>query len=182
MKLISEMWVWPSAVTKESCEAIIKTIESRARTSAAIGDNSEVLDDKYRNTEVCWVSETDPLSLILFNHILIANQKAGWYYDIDAVEQVQLAKYSPGAKYKLHQDSSTTQTPPRKASAVLMLSDPSAYTGGRLLLGATPTPTEVPNTQGTIVVFPSATAHEVTEVTAGVRYTAVAWARGPNWI
>lgn len=182
MTELSEMWVWPNHISASSCTEIIQNVSTLPFEVGVMGNSNELEDGGYRNTEVAWLSSTDILSTLLFNHILLANQKAGWNYAIDTLDPVQIGRYGPGARYKIHQDTSATLTPPRKITAVLMLSDPADYEGGVLKLGATPKPTVAPNTQGTIIVFPSTTAHEVTEITAGVRYTAVAWARGPNWV
>jgi PKHD-type hydroxylase len=73
----------------------------------------------------------------------------------------------------------------RKVSAVLQLSDPKTYEGGRLKLQNTYTadffePPEF-EARGSIVVFPSFLLHQVTPVTKGNRYSAVAWATGPQF-
>jgi PKHD-type hydroxylase len=66
----------------------------------------------------------------------------------------------------------------RKISASLLLNDESEYEGGDLIILDETVKTKK---QGTIIVFPSFMAHQVTPVTKGVRYSAVCWMTGPKW-
>jgi PKHD-type hydroxylase len=66
----------------------------------------------------------------------------------------------------------------RKISASLLLNDESEYEGGDLVVLDEIIKTKK---QGTIIVFPSFMAHQVTPITRGVRYSAVCWMGGPKW-
>ncbi|MFZ0485563.1 MAG: 2OG-Fe(II) oxygenase [Arenicellales bacterium] len=70
--------------------------------------------------------------------------------------------------------------------AVVNLSDPAEYDGGKLLFKDT-YGKEVEDAhmlaairqRGSVVVFPAYTPHTVTPVTRGVRYSLVSWILGP---
>jgi predicted 2-oxoglutarate/Fe(II)-dependent dioxygenase YbiX len=67
----------------------------------------------------------------------------------------------------------------RKLSFSVLLSDPSEYDGGDLLIYEGKGPIVVPKRQGMITFFPSSVLHEVTPVTRGVRRSIVSWIHGP---
>ena len=103
-----------------------------------------------------------------------------WKLDISnpvTQESLQLTKYnSPSGK-----DYQSL----RKLSYVIQLSDPKDYEGGYLQI------TENSNSQfnsylmdkgrGSLIVFPSILTHRLTEVTKGIRYSAVGWVSGNHW-
>lgn len=80
-----------------------------------------------------------------------------------------LQTYSEHSSYSLHADTHPGQS--RKLTAVLMLSDPSEYSGGDLVLLTRPQAIKVPKPLGTICLFPSWAMHHVTQITSGVRKT-----------
>jgi predicted 2-oxoglutarate/Fe(II)-dependent dioxygenase YbiX len=98
--------------------------------------------------------------------------------------------YGPGGHYRRHVDRAFDETFPeasrRKVSAVLFLNSsgpilqPGGFSGGELVIypervsEAGDSVVVVP-TEGTLVTFLSATAHEVRAVTAGVRDVVVDW-------
>ena len=99
---------------------------------------------------------------------------------LDEVEEPQFLRYRAGDYFVPHQDGNTPvlhdHTRFRKVSAVIFLSDPAGHEGGSLVLhGAAPV--TVTPTPGTLVAFPAETTHEVTPLTAGERFSAVAWYR-----
>jgi PKHD-type hydroxylase len=116
------------------------------------------------------------------NFALRANTKAGWNFDVDLIQPVQLAEYLPGGHYTWHTDTFVTEVDElntqRKLSVVALLSSPDDYEGGGLELNRKNT-NVMPNGQGSVYVFPSILEHRVVPVTSGVRYSLTGWCRGP---
>lgn len=96
-------------------------------------------------------------------------------FAIGALDPIQVIRYRPGARFRLHTDIGAADTAHRKISVILQLSDAGAYEGGDLELADK---MQVSRTQGDGCVFPSWVAHEVHAVTSGTRYSLVAWAVG----
>jgi PKHD-type hydroxylase len=94
------------------------------------------------------------------------------------VDEIQFARYGVGDAFGWHLDAGGGQTSTRKLSMSVQLSDDDEYTGGDLELCACPQ-LEPRRRRGTIIVFPSFLAHQVTPVTRGTRHSLVAWAHGP---
>jgi len=107
-----------------------------------------------------------------------------WGFVLDGIQQVQFTHYGHHQFYKTHEDVFQLENNMRKVSAVLQLCDPKTYKGGELLLMDTRSEEFAAEPkfrkQGSIIVFPSLLMHQVTPVTKGDRYSAVAWATGPQ--
>lgn len=180
---MSHIWQWENCLSEEVCNTLIeKFYVEDGEHKATIGDaDSQLLTPSYRKTDVCWIPKEEYVSIFLFTRALIANQKAGWGFDIDDYEQTQIAKYEDNGHYDWHTDETFYKRGRgfhRKVSVVAFLSDPKTYTGGDFLfqfLGEQ----KVDHSLGTIICFPSEIAHKVTPVTEGVRYSLVLWATGP---
>jgi PKHD-type hydroxylase len=67
----------------------------------------------------------------------------------------------------------------RKITAILVLSDPSEYTGGSLEFEDGQVYTNI--AKGSLITFPSYIRHKVTPVTKGIRVAIVFWAEGPRF-
>jgi SM-20-related protein len=99
-------------------------------------------------------------------------------------EPPQFLGYTVGDFFVAHQDGNVSlirdDSADRRISVVIFV-NPGTYEGGELLLhGAYPNLRErhiVRAHPGRLVAFRSETTHEVTPVTAGMRYTIVAWYR-----
>lgn len=102
----------------------------------------------------------------------------------------QYTKYLPEHHYDWHSDTITN--PPdglfRKLTLVSMLSDPSEYEGGQLLLNSSGSNQDDEKAhyrlkleQGDVVAFYSFMSHKVEPVTSGKRVTLVTWARGEKF-
>jgi PKHD-type hydroxylase len=178
----NDLFVREGLISKESCELFIAELFNKdTAINGAIKKPQQNALDKSRNTKVCWINANAPIGLLLFNQMLIANQKANWWFDLEHIEDVQIGEYSIDGHYDWHidealcsRDGTSTQ---RKVSISLFLSDPNTYEGGELIFEDQSL--VMPKTQGTIVIFPSCVRHSIKPITSGVRYSAVAWARGP---
>jgi len=186
MKIMNEIpyWIWKSIISPETCNTIIKEYFNKEQSMEGVYNNMEIDgDSKIRKTNVCWADQDSHLSCMLFNYILLANQKTNWFFDITEIAPVQIGEYEIGGKYDWHPDAEVYERNgtgyQRKISLTLQLSDPNSYEGGDLEFEGSRGSITVPKDQGTIIVFPSSLSHRVTPVTKGIRYSAVGWASGP---
>lgn len=100
----------------------------------------------------------------------LAANKEYWDFDLDEPVVAWMQTYYQGDSYHRHTDASVGMS--RKLTAVALLSDENYYAGGTLqLFNHLHKPFDIEHTRGTVVVFPSWTPHEVTEVTKGIRQT-----------
>jgi PKHD-type hydroxylase len=72
-------------------------------------------------------------------------------------------------------------SPVRKLSMSIQLSDPKDYKGSQLQFWETQKDKNFPNSQGTAIIFPSYMLHRVTPLLSGTRYSLVTWVGGPNF-
>jgi PKHD-type hydroxylase len=184
MNNVPRFWMWDKFLTPENCDALIaeyyKPEEEKAAEVGGTGKN--ILNLNHRKTDVCWIPTSEAISLLLFSKSLVANYKTGWGFDIEDCEPTQIAKYEEGGHYDWHTDEIffvKTAGYHRKVSSVLLLSDPSTYTGGELLLDLEGNGGNLELNRGTILCFPSELRHKVMPVTEGVRYSLASWAVGP---
>jgi hypothetical protein len=112
-----------------------------------------------------------PLDSVFSSIWLFATEMNGiwWKFNLDHYPGAYMQTYNAGEGYLLHTD--TTIGISRKLTAVVMLTDPQDYTGGRLELLPVPNSYSIPKTRGTIVVFPSWILHKVHPVVMGTRQT-----------
>ena len=99
-----------------------------------------------------------------------------YHFKIEKMSMIQLLKYTAGDFFNWHMDLGPGKISTRKLTLIVHLSPEQDYDGGELKWN--PGFGEVPQTQGTVVIFPSYMPHTVKPVTRGERYTLVAWANG----
>lgn len=107
------------------------------------------------------------------------------YFNVEIsgfTERIQLARYDGSNQgfYTWHTDFADI-APRRKLSISVQLSRPEDYEGGDLELLFHETPHKAERSRGSLTVFPSFVLHRVTPVTAGTRWSLVAWISGPRW-
>ena len=161
---------------------------------AGIGNNLDssnvVVDKSIRKVSHCWL----PFEKFNWLYRLLEEEikNINWYnykFTLTHMESIDYLEYHAGkddvdpehghGKYASHVDGSINST--RKLSFSILLSDPSEFTGGDLLLYESSTPHIVPKNKGQITFFPSNCLHEVTPVTKGVRRSIVSWIHGPQF-
>lgn len=186
---------YEGVVSPEICNKIIARFDENNFSSGSVGAGVVgQINKQVRDAEIQWAPKSDLIECILTRFIMQANQEALWNFDITEPEQVQIGRYKENQFYKQHIDcyikgsdivatgSGSAVIVPllsqRKISASLLLNDESEYEGGDLIILDE---TVKVKKQGTIIVFPSFMAHQVTPVTRGVRYSAVCWMGGPKW-
>lgn len=162
-----------------------------AGIGAPIGDGPEdvVIDKSIRNVSHCWLpfDRFDWLYRLLEQEIKNTN----WFnykFNLTHMEMLDYLEYHAGGdevdadghgKYSKHVDGSINSN--RKLSFSILLSDPSEFEGGDLLIYESSSSLIVPKNRGQITFFPSNCIHEVTPVTRGVRRSIVSWINGPQF-
>lgn len=167
--------------------------EEQLNTLAALADNIEQeghisgqrTDNQIRRSKVAWLRPQDGylwLYQALWPRIVTLNDKI-FGFDISGFGgAIQLARYDAGDSgfYDWHMDSGKN-TPHRKLSFSVQISDPKSYEGGDLELFSSNQITPASRARGALVAFPSFVMHRVTPVTRGTRLSLVAWIVGPRW-
>ena len=185
---------YEGVVAPEICNQLVARFNEENYESALVCTDTGTLNKKIRDADRQWANKNDLIECILTRFIMQANQEALWNFDITEPEQVQIGRYRENQFYGQHMDchikgsdivmtgrESAVVIPllsQRKISASLLLNDESEYEGGDLMIL---NETIQQKKQGTIIVFPSFMAHQVTPVTRGTRYSAVCWMGGPKW-
>jgi PKHD-type hydroxylase len=207
MYLINEWYFFTSAIDKKTCNKI-KALGKDTFRSAEVDrqrkieeeDRKTGIEQKYtvdkekRISDVSWTVDQWVIDL-LWPYMMEANKSAGWGFDIQAVEDMQITRYKAGMFYDWHRDGradclSTYDNPDnkflhgygRKLSMTILLND--NYEGGDFQFctyGEEKNKVHTPefNSTGSIIVFPSFMEHRVLPVTKGTRYSLVAWFIGP---
>ena len=161
-----------------------------SNNQAKVGDGSEggglVLE--ARRTKISWLGISDETNWVYerLAHVVSSLNSQFFKFDLTGFgEDLQLTNYHENEQgmYNWHVDfGNNYNTPSRKLSLVLQLSDPSEYEGGNLEIQ--PFNSEVikiKKQRGLVTCFPSWTLHQVTPVIKGARQSLVAWINGPSF-
>lgn len=133
-----------------------------------------------RQSSIAWI-DLQGDSQWLYKKVWETFQAVNRWFNFDLfglVDEIQFARYSPGDGFGWHLDAGGGQTSTRKLSMSVQLCDEADYVGGDLEFCAC-SQLEPRRRRGTIIVFPSFLAHQVTPITRGTRCSLVAWAHGP---
>jgi PKHD-type hydroxylase len=133
-----------------------------------------------RKSTVAWIDLRED-SQWLYEKVWNTFQAVNRWFQFELfglVDEIQFARYAVGDSFGWHLDTGGGQTSTRKLSMSVQLCDGDEYAGGDLELCACPQ-LDPRRRRGTIIVFPSFLAHQVTPVTRGSRCSLVAWAHGP---
>ena len=207
MYSVNEFFCIPEGLDKKTCDKIRnlakgKWKESKVNTKKDItaeerktGEKlTHDIDKNERISDIVWTTDQwifDTISPYLNG----ANERAGWKYDINGAESIQITRYKKGGFYSFHRDGkgdhlSAYHFPDdkfihghvRKLSMTVLLNDD--YEGGEFqfaTLNKEKCEIHTPefNKTGMIIVFPSDVEHRVAPVTKGIRYSLVTWFLGP---
>lgn len=169
--------------TPEQCDEIIK-LGTNLYTHRALISSKEKLNVKYRDSFVSWIHPSEKSHWIfdrLVGAVLDLNNKYFRFHLSGLYEGLQFTKYvGPTGRYKKHCDRGYN-TPIRKLSFVLQLTNPEEYTGGELKIYEGDKGIAANKSRGTLIAFPSFFLHEVTPVKKGTRYSLVGWIGGDNF-
>ena len=81
-------WRFDNAIDSKMCNKIIKLADKKWEKAKTKGEESLVLNDK-RKTNICWTTE-QWLYDIVFEYMQSANRQAGWDFEVDAAESMQI--------------------------------------------------------------------------------------------
>jgi len=177
---------WENGFTNDE----LNWLQQQARDvkhQAGVGiNNAGSINLDIRRSGLNWMPNTQDTQWVFekLGHIVSSLNAQFFRFDLTGFgEHIQLTNYdsSDQGMYGWHVDmGSGTQSPCRKLSLVLQLSDPVEYEGGILELKPTrKDPIKMRKQKGLVIVFPSWTLHQVTPVTQGNRQSLVAWITGP---
>lgn len=154
-------------------------------------DRPHIVDTEIRNTITRSIEPKQENHWIYQAITTVIDQinKRAYNYDIVKFDGLSMLEYqgSEQAHYNIHTDSAydiNESFALRKLSFIMQLSDPSEYEGGDTILYPYADRNRkiiIPKKRGTITVFPSIIAHEVTPVTEGNRLSLVTWVYGPKF-
>ncbi len=185
-------WLSTTGLTTEQCQQFIDIGKDEWKNAETVGSCHLNLTKKaIRESNIFWIND-EKIYEILWSYMEDANKHAGFNYDIEAVEEIQLTQYCKGGFYSWHMDGPgshrTSYDRPdnkfvhgrtRKLSMTILLN--SDFEGGQFqIYNNKAEDLEQPKmSTGSIIVFPSFSFHRVTPVTKGTRYSLVAWFIGP---
>ena len=167
---------WEALFTKEECEKIIKIGKKKEFIKATTKSKSDI-----RKGKISWLYSTDNLEWLFrkITDVVLDLNKRYFGFDIFSMnEGLQFTNYkAPSDKYGKHVDKALNINV-RKLSISIQLSDPKEYEGGELWLYDDEKGMQMKKEQGTLILFPSYTLHEVKPVTKGERNSLVTWVTG----
>lgn len=170
---------YPEVFSPEECERIIAT---PGKTNTSPLAEEIVHGQRIRNSESTYLYST-PENEWIYQRLLGLLQRVNqesFHFHIDSFSPLQRLKYTEGGHYNWHVDLGFKELSNRKLSLVAFLSDPQTFKGGRLkMITGVQKRDELPQAQGTVVIFPSYVLHQVQPVLEGTRYSLVLWAHGP---
>ena len=188
---MNQLWqMWSGVLDDSTVNNIITESEYYEPQPAVVGDTSSTLDEEYRRSEIRWIDRTDANSKFIADIFWYYAQEANrtaFGFDISMVRDIQYTIYTAEnlGKYDWHHDTfwANNSCYDRKISVIIQLTDPLEYTGGDFEIDRQyqqPDNTLL-RKKGTVLVIPSFLPHRVTEVTAGVRRSIIAWIEGPKF-
>ena len=192
---------WDKAIPHKICKKLISLGKGK-------WGQAEIFDsaDDIRNSDIVWVQDQQDQWVydLIFPYMMDANEQAGWKYDMVAVEDCQVTRYTKDGFYSWHKDgigshlcdsydkfiylhfyrnlyNKFLKGNVRKLSMTIVLNDD--YEDGNFEIAHLPDEEKIPRLkEGSIIVFPSFLEHRVTPVTKGTRYSLVAWFVGPPFV
>ena len=178
---------WYTTFNAEQCKSIIDIGLSLESQDATVGmeKDKQGVDIQYRKSKVSFIPMDNPDYHWIFQKItdVILNANKRFYdYDLYEIECLQFTRYDEHmSKYEKHLDSDLTGAFHRKLSFSILLSQPTEFSGGDLVVYIGRNPTPMNKVQGIANFFPSFILHEVTPITSGERYALVGWVNGPRF-
>ena len=187
--------VWKSYIVEttepvfspQQCQMVIDKGMSLKSEEAKVGMGrvkGSGYDPKKRITTISWIpfKEMPEMYRDIENTMLKANGNHLGFEGMQITEPAQFTHYPVGGFYEWHMDNDITgvkQSPVRKISMTLLLSDPSTFEGGELEFMSKGKTAKLK--QGQAIFFASWLQHRVKPVTRGERKSLVMWFGGPSF-
>ena len=168
----------------KQCQMVIDKGMSLKKEEAKVGMGKLEggLDSKKRITTISWIPFKDMPEMYrdIEATMLKANGNHFGFEGMRLTEPAQFTHYLEGGFYDWHTDndiSGKNQSPVRKISMTLLLSDPATFEGGELEIMSKGKTAKLK--QGQAIFFASWLQHRVKPVTQGERKSLVMWFGGP---
>ena len=152
-----DYWLWDGALPKWFCEEQIKNINwAEKKDGEVIQSGQNVVDKNKRITDVVWEDISSPIGCISQVYVNMANEKAGWNFNLSNTIRIQIGKYDSSTKgfYDWHTDDGYKPKENgllRKLSVSILLNED--FEGG--LFEFKNFEKQPVLKQGSIIVFPS---------------------------
>ena len=187
-------WAFRDVITEKDRNKVKRIAKQSGYIDAVVKDKSgnPRKDKKARDSNAAF-SNDQYLYDLLCPFVYTANENAGWKYDLDWFESVQISKYKKNQHYSWHRDGAgdhfgvypkgeNIEGKVRKISLVACLSN--GYVGGdlELALQEQDKENEILHPEisvGDVIVFPSYVFHRSTSISKGTKYSAAMWCLGP---
>ena len=170
---------WNNAFSKEECQTIINIAKNKGLIKGKTRGESDVRDSK-----ISWLYPIDDMDWVFrrVTDMALSLNERFFKFDLFGLnEGFQFTNYeAPSGKYGKHVDRGIN-TPVRKLSISIQLTDPEEYEGGELYLYEEDKGILMDKSQGTLIMFPSYVLHEVTPLTKGTRNSLVSWVTGKQF-
>ena len=170
---------WNNEFSKEECQTIINIAKNKGLIKGKTRGESDVRDSK-----ISWLYPIDDMDWVFrrVTDMALSLNERFFKFDLFGLnEGFQFTNYeAPSGKYGKHVDRGIN-TPVRKLSISIQLTDPEEYEGGELYLYEEDKGILMDKSQGTLIMFPSYVLHEVMPVTKGERNSLVSWVTGKQF-
>ena len=182
----TNLMVLKREVDAGTCQKIIDVATEWDHAKVEGDSRENLITDKTRKSKIFWTDEKWVVDTI-WRYMDAYNEITWLNYNVTRWESIQITKYEPRDYYDFHIDGRGSHKNidddgmVRKISMTIQLNDD--YEGGDFQIAYCERgelKTEIiERSKGTIILFPSILDHRVTAVTAGTRYSLVAWFTGP---
>lgn len=172
------------AFTKAECNQIVEFAKHKYPKKSKVGtDERGGYDPNVRRVDEYTIELSENTKWIfdkVATAVSIANHEYYKFEIMGITHALQLLNYREDEKgfYDWHVDIGNGEAATRKISISVMLTDPSEYEGGDLILNNFGSIINSSREQGSINLFPSYLPHTVTPVTKGSRWVLVIWVHG----
>ena len=177
-------WAWNKAIDEKICDEIVNRHKHFEKATTI----KESENKGARKNKVTFTNDEELYNL-LRPYVNSANEQAGWNFDIEGAEGIQISKYDKDDLYNWHIDGGSDihhqkNNYVRKLSLVMTLTDRKEYEGGEFEIDLGPHASnrnlvvDELNTKGGLVVMPSFLYHRVKPITKGTRHSLVMWTSG----
>jgi PKHD-type hydroxylase len=172
---------WNNAFSKEECQKIINI----AKDKGLIKGTTKGVTKDVRDSKVSWLYPVDGMDWVFrrVTDITLNLNERFFKFDLFGLnEGFQFTNYeAPSGKYGKHVDRAIN-SPVRKLSISIQLTNPEEYEGGELkLYDGEEEGIVMDKAQGTLIIFPSYVLHEVIPITKGTRNSLVTWVTGKQF-
>ena len=173
-----------NAFSKKECQTIIDIAKNKGLIKGKTFTDDKI--KSVRDSKISWLYPVDGIDWVFkkVTDITLNVNERFFKFDLFGInEGFQFTNYeAPSGKYGKHVDR-RLNTPVRKLSISIQLTNPEEYEGGELKLydGDDEEASIMDKTQGSLILFPSYVLHEVMPVTKGERNSLVTWVTGKQF-